>query len=172
MNELKILGTISRSHGLKGSSKVNLHRTEIPVITKDEPVFIQLQGGPVPFFIEEFKQVSKSIVLLTVEDIDAIEKADKLVGAEVFLESEKFVDMMADADDTILNFMVIDKERGEIGSVCGIIETAQHPVLEVSFNKSIILIPWVDAIVKEIDEEAHTIKVEAPDGLIDLYLNG
>ena len=65
----------------------------------------------------------------------------------------------------------VESPKGAIGQVAGVMETAQHPILEVEFEDKLILIPWVKEIVKEIDDKAKTIKVESPDGLIDLYIN-
>ena len=105
-------------------------------------------------------------------DIDTIEQADKLVGKELLIEASRVDGVHSEADDSLIGFTVTDHEKGAIGSVSGIMETAQHPILEVEFEGKTILIPWVKEIVKKIDVGARSIEVEAPDGLIDLYLNG
>lgn len=143
----------------------------MPALEKDEPVFIQLQGGPVPFFVEECSQASHDILLMKIEDVDTIEQADKLVGTEVFIESKKFDGIETEATEGLVGYAVTDLEKGAIGTVAGVMETAQHPIIEVEFEDKMILIPWVKEIVKEIDDKAKTILVEAPDGLIDLYVN-
>jgi 16S rRNA processing protein RimM len=171
VNDLVFLGTIYRSHGLKGFFKINVHTAGIPALEKDEPVFIQLQGGPVPFFVEECSQASHDILLMKIEDVDTIEEADKLVGTEIFIESKKFDGIETDANEGLVGYAVTDHEKGVIGKVAGVMETAQHPILEVEFEEKVILIPWVKEIVKEIDDKAKTIQVETPDGLIDLYVN-
>ena len=172
MVNLKVLGTISRSHGLKGAFKVNIHSAGILPIEKEEPVFIQLQGGPVPFFVEECVAASHDVWMMKLDEIDSIEAADKFVGKELFIEESNFIGIKAEATEALVGFSVTDFEKGDIGVVSGILETAQHPVLEIELDDKLILVPWVDAIVKEIDSDTKTIKIEAPDGLIDLYING
>ncbi len=170
MNNLKAVGTITRSHGLKGAFKVNIHSAGILPIEKDEPVFIQLQGGPVPFFVEECSAASHDVWLMKLEEVDSLEAADKFVEKEMLIEEANFIGIKTEATNELVGFRVEDFEKGDIGLVSGILETAQHPVLEIELGDKLILVPWVDAIVKEIDEDAKTIKIEAPDGLIDLYL--
>ena len=170
MNNLKAVGTITRSHGLKGAFKVNIHSAGILPIEKDEPVFIQLQGGPVPFFVEECSAASHDVWLMKLEEVDSLEAADKFVEKEMLIEEANFIGIKTEATNELVGFRVEDFEKGDIGLVSGILETAQHPVLEIELGDKLILVPWVDAIVKETDEDAKTIKIEAPDGLIDLYL--
>tara|TARA_R110002072_G_scaffold31648_1_gene97387 strand:- start:124 stop:639 length:516 start_codon:yes stop_codon:yes gene_type:complete len=170
VNNLKAVGTITRSHGLKGAFKVNIHSAGILPIEKDEPVFIQLQGGPVPFFVEECSAASHDVWLMKLEEVDSLEAADKFVEKEMLIEEANFIGIKTEATNELVGFRVEDFEKGDIGLVSGILETAQHPVLEIELGDKLILVPWVDAIVKEIDEDAKTIKIEAPDGLIDLYL--
>ena len=170
MNNLLVFGTITRSHGLKGAFKVNIHSAGILPIEKDEPVFIQLQGGPVPFFVEECSAASHDVWTMKLEEIDSLEAADKFVGKEMLMQEASFVGIKTEATNELVGFRVEDFKKGDIGLVSGILETAQHPVLEIDFEDKLILVPWVDAIVKEIDMDARTIKIEAPDGLIDLYL--
>ena len=172
MNNLIVLGTITRSHGLKGFFKLNIHSAGIPPIEKEEPVFIQLQGGPVPFFVEECSAASHDVWIMKLEEIDFLEAAEKFVGKEILIEEASFVGIKTEATNELVGFSVEDYEKGDIGLVSGILETAQHPVLEIDFDDKLILVPWVDAIVKEVDMDARTIKIDAPDGLIDLYVNG
>ncbi len=172
MVDLKVLGTITRSHGLKGAFKVNAHSAGIPALEKDEPVFILLQGGPVPFFVEECSFASHDKLTMKLESIDTLEDAERMIGKEILLERERFEAPEADASDELIGCEVFDEERGLIGRVSGVLENPQHPILEIEQSGKTILVPWVEAIVKEVDLETRSIFIEAPDGLIDLYLNG
>lgn len=172
MISLQVLGTISRPHGLAGTLKVNIHAAGAMPLSENEPVFIQLQGGPVPFFIQECVATAHNVWHVKLDEVDTVEAANRFVAKELLVEEHLLQGAISQATDALIGFSVTDHEKGAIGVVAGILETAQHPVLEIAHNEKLILIPWVEAIVKEIDEEAQTIAVEAPDGLIDLYMNG
>ena len=151
---------------------MNIQSAGFPPIEKDKPVFIHLQGGPVPFFVEECSASSHDMWTMKLEEIDSLEKVETFVGKEMLIEEARFVGIKTDATAELVGYKVIDAEKGDIGLVSGILETAQHPVLEIDHGNKQILVPWVDAIVKEIDDEKRIIQIEAPDGLIDLYING
>ena len=172
MKDLKVLGAIVRSHGLKGAFKVNVYAKGVPELEEGEPVFIQLQGGPVPFFVEESSMSSAQKMVLKLEDVDSLQTADKLAGSEILLEASRFEDSAPDTSEELLGFTVMDLERGNIGTVSGFMDSPQHPILEVAFGDKTILIPWVEEIIKEVEVEKKVISVETPDGLIDLYING
>lgn len=172
MNDLKVLGTVVRSHGLKGALKVNAESAGFPELKKDEPVFIQLQGGPVPFFVEECSVSGYDKLVIKLQEIDSLEKAESFIGKAILLDRARFEAPEADASNELIGFTVVDFEKGKIGVVSGFLETPQHPILEVEFNNKTILIPWVEEIVKVVEVEKKVISVEAPDGLIDLYING
>lgn len=171
MFDLKVLGTVIRSHGLKGSIKINIHTAGLLPIERDEPVFILLQGGPVPFFVEECSASSHDTWTMKIADVDTLNLAERLVGKQLFIETSKLVGVIVDEADELVGYSVTDAEKGPIGVVTGVMETAQHPILEIDNNGTQILVPWVDAIVKAIDDERRNIMIEAPDGLIDLYMN-
>lgn len=172
MNDLKVLGTITRSHGLQGSVRVNLHVSGVPELEQDEPVFILLQGGPVPFFVEECSLAAQNRMVLKLDSVNSVEEADKLSGKEILLDRSRFNAPEQDASNELIGFAVSDKEKGPIGKVSGIMETAQHPILEVESEGKAILVPWVEEIITKVDVEGQKIDIVAPDGLIDLYLNG
>ncbi|MFZ4772329.1 MAG: ribosome maturation factor RimM [Ferruginibacter sp.] len=70
----------------------------------------------------------------------------------------------------IEGYAVIDSACGEIGFVRTVLEMPQQALLWIDFNGKEILIPVVDEIVKKVDRKTKTIHIEAPEGLIELYL--
>ncbi len=168
---LRVVGTVSRSHGLKGAFKVNITVEASPQFEENEPVFIQLQGEPVPFFVEEISSASSNSIVLKVEDLDAIEATDRFIGLEILLPSGKVPKTLKDEAHSIIGFEVYDIHHGQIGKILGIMQLPKQSVLEVEKEGKQILIPFVEEVVIEVDEENQSVKVETPDGLVDLYMN-
>jgi 16S rRNA processing protein RimM len=170
--ELRVLGTIGRSHGLNGALKVNITADSDYLLEKGEPVFVRLQGGPVPFFIQDIQQANEHSLVMKLDDVDDITKTDRFIGAEVLLPEESFQSSDDMDAEMLIGFSVTDIHHGAIGVVSGIMQLPQQTVLELQFNGKEILVPFVDGIIRSIDSGARTVEVETPDGLIDLYLNG
>ena len=67
-------------------------------------------------------------------------------------------------------FKVVDAQHGEIGKIASIIEYPAQPLFQIMQDGTEILIPVIDQVIKKVDREEKTIFIEAPNGLIDLYL--
>jgi len=52
-----------------------------------------------------------------------------------------------------------------------VLENLQQEILQIRFRKKEILIPLVEVIFKKINRRQKKLFINAPDGLIDLYLN-
>ena len=106
------------------------------------------------------------------EDVDTEDDADQLLKCELYLplaalpklEGNKFY------YHEIIDFTVVDASFGIVGTITGVNDNTSQPLLEIDRDGIEILIPINDAIIKKVDREAKTIHIEAPDGLIDLYL--
>jgi 16S rRNA processing protein RimM len=70
----------------------------------------------------------------------------------------------------VIGFEVIDKEKGNIGKCVGFMEVSHQPIMQIDFYGTEILIPAVDEIFETVDRENRTITINAPEGLIDIYL--
>jgi len=73
---------------------------------------------------------------------------------------------------SLKGFTVIDDTHGEIGVVTAVLEMPQQLILEINNGSKNILIPANEDIIHKIDKKRKTIFIDAPDGLIDLYLEG
>ena len=72
----------------------------------------------------------------------------------------------------VIGFQVIDKEKGDIGICKDFIDVSNQPIMQVDKDGKEILIPAVDDIFEEVDREQRILRVAAPEGLIDIYLEG
>ncbi len=71
----------------------------------------------------------------------------------------------------MIGFSVIDKTRGKIGDIRKIFEYPSQAVIQVFFNKKEILIPINPHVILQVDREKKEIQIDAPEGLIELYLS-
>lgn len=173
LDNLAVLGYFAKPHGLKGALKVRLAQGIIPEININEPVFILLQGGPVPFFVAEKPDTDRSTIVLKLEGIDTIDAAERMVGKEALIDPKQLTQVEEEIGlNSLIGFAVTDVSLGDIGVVSGVLELQHQSVFEILFKGKEILIPAVDGIVQQIDEETKRIIVDAPAGLVDLYLNG
>ncbi len=171
-DELFLVGKIVRTFGTKGEVVFQIDNEILSQIKKLESVFLKLNENLVPFFIDTLLPRPKNQFLIKFLDVDNSEDATAITGCQIFipktlLPKQKPTKLYS---DNIEGYNVIDSVHGDIGIVQSILELPQQSLLSILFNGKEILIPIVEEIVRKVDHKNMTINIEAPEGLIDLYL--
>ena len=68
-----------------------------------------------------------------------------------------------------INFKIIDKKLGEVGTIIGFNTQTVQSLIEVKTETKNILIPVHDHIIVKLDKKNKSIMVDLPEGLIDLF---
>src|SRR5690554_7478742 len=90
--ELIKIAEIQRTHGVDGKVLLNISQDfDKSIFTEDLPVFLIIDGMPVPFFIEHSKSQGKNVVV-KLRHIESLEKAEKFVGTEIMTLKSLFED--------------------------------------------------------------------------------
>lgn len=170
-NDCFFFGKITKTHGLKGELTIKLDVVNPDDFKELRYILIDQNGVLVPYFIESQKiNGDKMFVLL--QDVNRMELAVTFVGRAVFLPNE----MMPELDDNdfyfkeIIGFKLVDVKKGEVGLISDVLEYPTQAVIQVMRDGKEILIPIHDDIIQKVDKKGKTLKVNTPDGLIDMYL--
>ncbi len=147
--------------------------TEVPEGQNAPPlVFIEIDGGLVPFYLSSIRQRDSNTIQILLEDYASLAKAQQFVDCAVFLPKKGMKDMENEQFDynEIIGFNVIDKIHGDIGTLEDILDRPEQEILQINFEGKEILIPLVDEMFEKINDKKKQIFICAPEGLIDLYL--
>ncbi len=129
-----------------------------------EPVFIDFDELPVPFFIEEFKPHGSTKAFLKLEDVDSLQDAEELVGREIYFSIEE--------DDDFADFAGLEvfdaKTSRRVGTVVEYVDIPSNPCLDVRLadTDDSVLLPCHEDLVDSIDEKKGRIYLTIPEGLI------
>lgn len=160
------LGYISRKHAYKGEVNIKL---ETPAKYEElAHMFIELNGGLVPFFIDSFRLKKDTIALVKFEDVNSEQEAQALVGKEVYLPLEFLDESQQNELAALIGFEVVDVKHGNIGTVTDILDNTAQELFQIEQGAQEILIPITEAFIQKI--ENNTIYLQTPEGLIDLFL--
>ncbi len=165
------LGKITKKHGFKGNLILHLETDEPELYQNMESVFIETNGMLVPFFFENIGPHSKNKLLVKFEDLTP-EEAEKLINRSVWLPLDTLPELEDDAFyyHEIIGYKVIDSRRGEIGLIKNVNDSGIQALFEIDFDGKQILIPVVDDWILEVNKDEKFIRIDTPDGLIELYL--
>lgn len=165
------IGRIGKPHGVHGELQIQFS-DDVFDRTDAEYLVLDREGILVPFFMEEYRFRSDELVLMKFSNIDTEKQARELTGSDVYFPRE----LVENAEDKTLSraqlagFTIQDAHTGQtIGEILSVDETTANILFEVRTpSGKEILIPASDELITEVDSSHHAIKMELPDGLLDL----
>ena len=166
------LGKIVSKHSFKGEVLIKLDTDQPELYDTLESVFLAMEHGLVPFFISRIRRHKSELLRVKFEEVSDEEGAQALIGKEVYLPLTMLPKLSGKQFyyHEIIGYQVIDKNYGPIGVVNGVNEHTAQAVLQIVHNTATILIPITDAIITRVDRKQKALSIDAPEGLIDLYL--
>jgi 16S rRNA processing protein RimM len=164
-----LLGTLTKPHGTRGSLIVRFSGLKAEDIKKRGLVFVEIDGLPVPFFIESFQEKTEDTVILKIEGIDTENKAREYMGYPVYVMKDQVkIKSTAKKIPDIKGYKVIDVHLGFIGFAEEVLEMKNNPLLSVLNGDKEFLVPVHEDILLEINDKEKVIRIDAPEGLFDL----
>lgn len=165
------LGKIVKPFSFKGELVAFFDVDEPLEYSELDGVYIEINKVLVLYPIETIR-INANKATIRFENMNQ-EDSLKLIGKSLYLP----LDLLPELEGNnfyfhqVIGFKVIDKEKGDIGIIESVIEYPAQPLFSIKFNQKEILMPIIDPIIEKVDRESKTIYINAPAGLIDLYLS-
>ena len=166
------LGKIAKKFSFKGEVLAYLDTDEPELYENMESVFVECNKNLVPLFIEQSSLHRNDFLRIKFEDIDSEADADGILNCPIYLpismlpklEGNKFY------FHEVIGFEVEDKRFGRVGIIQSINDSTAQPLFEVLNGTVEIFIPMIDHFLVEIDRKNKKVKMDLPEGLIEMYL--
>lgn len=164
------LGNITKPFGFKGQMVFYLDVDCPDDYAGLDSAFVEIKGNLVPYFFKVDK-INGNKATVTFDDLTP-DEAHALAGHDLYLPLSLLPKLTGNQFyfHEVTGFRVIDSTHGDIGTIQTIIDYPAQPLFQILHNGKEILIPVIDPVIKNVDREGKTIYIEAPNGLIDLYL--
>lgn len=161
-----MIGRVVKTHGIRGEVVVE--------VTTDDPdqrfaigaVLHGTQGNKEHELTIAAARAHQGRLLIKFEEVPDRNAADSLRGTKFFAEA--IYDEDEGYYDHEIEGLKVIHEGKEIGTVTAVIHGPAQDLLEVNMDGREVLIPFVEAIVPDIDLEAGTCTITPPEGLLDL----
>ena len=164
--EVYKIGRLGKSHGVRGEVSFLFDDDVFDRVDADY-LILDIDGILVPFFIEEYRFRSDTTALMKFEGIDSQERARELTGCDVY-----FPRNLAASDDdniswsAIVGFGIIDANTNKsVGRIASIDDSTLNILFCLEDGH---LIPASEDLITQIDQQARTITMHLPTGLLDL----
>lgn len=169
LNDMVLLGTSTRPHGIKGGFAFNLENKQDSVLhNKSKFLAMPLSGSSIPKDGKEF--VIKSIsfgnkVIVYIDGVDDRNVTESMLPFEIYVGRDEFPEV--DEDEfylsDIVGLDVYDIESDKIvGKVVKYFDNGAHIVLMTKVNGKSVDIPFVDHFVKEVNLEENRVECIIP----------
>ncbi|MEQ8908618.1 MAG: ribosome maturation factor RimM [Vicingaceae bacterium] len=172
------LGYIAKAIGKKGELAFKLEVDSPSSYAQLEMVWVQIHQADnnlVPFFAENSSLQNNGHLRIKLEGVDSQEEAKRMVGKSLFLPIEELPSLEGNQFyfHEITGFEIEDQEFGIIGPVEKVLNFSTSNLFSIAHPSGVeVLIPISDETILSVDRENKHILVKAPEGLIDLYLEG
>jgi 16S rRNA processing protein RimM len=164
--EVYKIGRLGKAHGVKGEVSFQFDDDIFDRVDADYLV-LDIDGILVPFFMEEYRFRNDTVCLVKFCDIDTQQRAQELTGCNVYFPralAEEGEEMPSLA--SLVGFDIVDSSNGKIvGKIAAIDDTTANILFELEDGT---LIPANDDLVKDIDTEQQQIKMNIPEGLLEI----
>ncbi len=166
------LGKITKPFGYKGDLVIYIDADQPQDYKNLESVLIDVDGELIPFFIDRFEFKSNNHVIVHFVGL-LPEEALHLVNNNLYLPLSSLPKLTGNKFyfHEVIGFKVVDKTKGEIGTVASFLEFPTQSVMSIDSNGKEVLIPVIDAFILSVDRDLKQIYIDSPEGLIDLYLS-
>ncbi|WBL18552.1 ribosome maturation factor RimM [Citricoccus sp. NR2] len=173
-DELVRVARIGKPHGIKGDVTVQVF-TDMPEERFVPGAVLSVrEGSPGTRSTVTVSRArwNKHILVLGFEEFSDRNAAELHRNAQLFAAPATVTEDDGWYEDDLLDFTVRHPDAGEVplGRVTGLITGDAQDLLEIALTSGeTALIPFVEEIVPEIDEESRIVYVTPPDGLLELF---
>ncbi|NDV96950.1 16S rRNA processing protein RimM [Dysgonomonas sp. 521] len=168
-SEVFKIGKLIKPHGVKGEISFAFENDVFDRV--DCPYLIcRIDGIFVPFFMEEYRFKGSETALITFEDIDNEEKAQRMSGLEVYFPRKYYEE---DIDEDIeyswnffIGFSVVDKVYGKLGTIEAVDDKTLNTLFLIKNGDDELIIPATEDFIEKIDAKKKVLYLILPEGLI------
>ncbi|NDV67428.1 ribosome maturation factor RimM [Dysgonomonas sp. 25] len=168
-SEVFKIGKFTKPHGVKGEIAFSFENDVFDRV--DCPYLVcQIDGIFVPFFIEEYRFKGKETALITFEDVDSEEKAQRFSGLDVYFPRSYVAEEDIHPEDSwnyFIGFTVVDKTKGQLGTITSVDTATINTLFVVEGGDEEYLIPAVEEFITQMDSAKKILRVSLPEGLIE-----
>lgn len=166
-DELVVIAHITKPKGLRGEVFADL-LTDFPD-RFDNLEKVILSTNPLKELKLEKFSFQKSRIVLKFQDVNSVEDADLLRNIDVCVHESEAVELESDEyfDWDLEGCVVVAVDGTQIGVVKEVFRAGENVNLVVTAAEKEHMIPFVEAICREVDIDSKRIVVDLPEGLLE-----
>ena len=158
---------VLKSNGTDGELLLSFFDVAPEDMDLQEPVFIEFDGLPVPFYFESFTPRGNNRALVRLTGVRSLKDADELAGQSVYADYFE-----EEEEEDLVGWEVRNADGQSVGTVVDYEDIPGNLCLWVQRpGGEEVLIPFHEELVISLDESSQTLTLSIPEGILDLKHN-
>lgn len=159
---MKITGRIIKTYGFEGAVVIRSEGGITVEPKKGEPVFVVIDGIPVPFFTREAYSPTTDTLIISFDDYLTAESVSALKGCEILTpEVEDDKNNLAD----IIGFTITDSTSRLTAIITDVVQNPGQSLLIAETESGEILVPFHPDLIISLNKKKKIIEMRLPEGL-------
>ena len=158
---------VLKSNGTDGELLLSFFDVAPEDIDLQEPVFIEFDGLPVPFYFESFTPRGNNRALVRLTGVRSLKDADELAGQSVYADYFE-----EEEEEDLVGWTVCNAEGQTVGTVVDYEDIPGNLCLWVERpDGEQVLLPFHEDLILSMEESSQTLTLSIPEGILDLEHN-
>ena len=154
------IAQVLKSNGTEGELLISFFDVAPEDIDLQEPVYIEFDGLPVPFYFESFVQRGNSRALVRLTGVHSLKDADELAGAAVYADYFE-----EEEEEDLTGWTVKDAQGTVVGTVTDYEDIPGNTCLWVKRpSGEEVLLPFHEDLIISLADGVLTLQI--PEGLL------
>ena len=157
------IARVLKSNGTEGELLISFFDVAPEDIDLQEPVYIEIDGLPVPFYFESFTQRGTGRALVRLTGVRSLKDADELAGKAILADYFEEED-----ENSLTGWTVVDESIGIVGVVSDYEDIPGNTCIWVRRpDGNEVLLPLHEDLIQWMDPASRQISLTIPEGLLE-----
>ena len=170
LNDFYYLGKITKKFSFRGEVIIFLDTDSPKFYYSIKKIFININHVLTPFDIASVKPNKTNRIRVKINGIDTENDTKKLINKEIYLPMESLpkTDENSFYYHEIIGYTVLGKDNKKVGNISGVNDQSPQHLFQINASGKKTLIPINDKLIIKIDKKNNIIKMDLPDGILDI----
>jgi 16S rRNA processing protein RimM len=157
------IAQVLKSNGKDGELVMSFVAVDPDEIDLKEPVYIEDDGLPVPYFFESFQRRGNTKALVRLTGVRSLEDAEELAGRPVYADDGVY----EEEEESFDGWELQDQDGRTVGRIAGCEDIPGNLCLAVETpSGNEVLVPFHEDLLIEADADSRILRLTIPEGLI------
>ena len=161
------IARVLKSNGVDGELLLGFRDIDPDDINLKEPVFIEFDGLPVPFFILSLVRKGSSKAIVRLNDINNLEDAEEVVGKAIYSPEENWEDLEEELPD-LEGWTIYAEDGTKLGVITSLEDIPGNLCINVETDHGSVMIPLHEDFIVSTDTDSRSLTMCLPEGLLDV----